>query len=124
MWQIIEQILPTGCGLIVGASLELAIPQSLRKRAQIAGFGEVTKWTMPVKAMILEGRLWHDGAQMLSEHVARAVAVRTNGGNNTTLSTKRSPGPIVLTRAMIWAAAICTQKRAPNKTMIVAATRR
>jgi hypothetical protein len=124
MWQIIADILPATCGLIVGASLELAIPQSLRKRAQIAGFGEVTKWTMPVKAMILEGRLWHDGAQMLSEHCARAVAVRTNGGNNTTLSTKRSPGPIVLTRAMIWAAAICTQKRAPNKTMIVAATRK
>ncbi len=124
MWQTIEQILPGGCTLIVGASLELAIPQSLRRRSQIAGFGEVTKWTMPVRAMILEGRLWHDGAQMLSEHVARAVAVRTNGGNNTTLSTKRSPGPIVLTRAMIWAAAICTQKRAPGKPMIVAAKRK
>jgi hypothetical protein len=111
-WEEVARVIPPGCQLIYGASLGLSVPSTYRGRSKDAGWGEVAKYTAPVRSMIMEGRLWHDGNPMLSEHVSRSVATKARNGS-LTLSTGQSPGCIILTRAMVWAAAHCAQgKRA------------
>ena len=90
------------------------MPQHFERRMSIVGYGELLKYTPIVRALILEGRLRHDGSNALAEHVGRAVAVKTQ--NSTVLSSQKSPGPIELARCMVWAAAIAarpTQKVKP-----------
>jgi hypothetical protein len=123
MWRAVEQSLGPSTQLVVGASLELAIPPALKRRATIAGYGEVTKWTGPIRAAIMEQRLTHGGDPVLSEHVARAVSVKVNNGSAITLSTKQSPGCIILCRAMIWAAALCIKAPAHKRPSIVVSRR-
>ena len=113
-WEEVARVLPPRCQLIYGASLGLTVPATYRGRSRDAGWGEVAKYTAPVRSMIMEGRLWHDGNPMLSEHVGRSVATKARNGA-LTLSTGQSPGCIILTRAMVWAAAHCAQgKRTPT----------
>lgn len=62
---------------------------------QRSGFG-------PTRSAIADGRLEHDGDAALTEHVLTAVPL-TIPDAGTTLSAKRSPGPIFAARAMVWA---------------------
>ena len=56
----------------------------------------------PTRSAIADGRLEHDGDETLTEHVLTAVPL-TMPDVGTTLSAKRSPGPIYAARAMVWA---------------------
>jgi hypothetical protein len=92
-------------------------PLSLERRRVIVGYGEILKFTPSVRNMINEKLLWHDGSNQLAEHVARAVAVRSQ--NSIALSSQRSPGPIELARCMVWAAAMTSRPTSSGKPMLV-----
>jgi hypothetical protein len=100
-------------------SIDLHFPRQLEQRRSVVGYGELLKWTVPVKQLIDQGRLVHTGEEMLAEHVQRAVAVRSQ--NAVALSSQRSPGPIELARCMVWAAALASRPAASGKPMIVVA---
>jgi hypothetical protein len=72
----------------------------------MVGYRELGMWTGLVRALIAERRVAHRGDQLLTEHFARAVAVRTEHGQG--LSTARSPGPIEAARCGVWATALVT----------------
>lgn len=116
-WARAAEVHPNG-PILYGASLELTVPPALRRRAQKAGIGEIQKWTSPIRTAILEGRLQHTGDEMLAEHVTRAVAKKINQGQALVLSTNASPGPIVLCRAMVYAAASCLTRPAAMRPAI------
>jgi len=103
----------------VSPSIDLHFPRWLDNRKVVVGYGELLKWTHPIRQMILEGRLLHTGEVMLAEHVQRAVAVRSQ--NSFALSSQRSPGPIELARCMVWAAALASRSTVSGKPMIVVA---
>ena len=101
--------------LAITPSLESHIPQHLDKRKMIVGYGELLKYTQLVKNLIIERRIaWKAGEEeALSEHMARAVAVKQQ--HATALSSKRSPGPIELARCTIFASALAARPRAVGK---------
>jgi hypothetical protein len=81
----------------------------------IVGYGELLKYTQLVKNLIMERRIaWKAGEEeALSEHMARAVAVKQQ--HAIALSSKRSPGPIELARCTIFASALAARPRAVGK---------
>jgi hypothetical protein len=67
----------------------------------------LAKFTSTVRGMIAAGTVAHHGEATLTEHVARAVASRSEGG--LALSTARSPGPIELARCLVWSVALASR---------------
>jgi phage terminase large subunit-like protein len=104
----------------VTPSVDLHWPSHLQTRKTVVGYAEMLKWTDPVRQLIRQGMLLHTGEQMLSEHIQRAVAVRSQ--NSIALSTQRSPGPIELARCSVWAAALASRPRAAGKPFLVVAS--
>ena len=90
------------------------VPPDFRRRTEIVGYRELKAQTPIVRALIVEDRLHHvPGNEALAEHVNRAVMVKTNDG--APLSSQKSPGPIELARAMVWAAgAASVQRKRPK----------
>jgi hypothetical protein len=111
LWTQTETLLGStpGAMLAVTPGLQIHVPPGLERRATTVGYGELVKWTTLVKSMILEGRIVHHGQLTLSEHMGRAVAVKTNNGWS--LSSQKSPGPIELARCAVWAAALSTKPK-------------
>jgi len=103
----------------VSPTIDLHVPRQLDARKVVVGYGELLRFTHPVRNMIEERRLIHTGEAMLAEHVQRAVAVRTQGA--IALSSQRSPGPIELARCMVWAAALATRPASIGKPIVVTA---
>ena len=93
--------------LAITPTLDVSCPGNLQHRRIIVGYQEICRWTAVVRQMLNEKRLWHTGETMLSEHVGRAVAVRTTGA--IALSSTKSPGPIELARCLVWAAGISSR---------------
>ena len=79
-------------------------PSALARKKIMVGYQELSTHTATIKQLIEEGRIVHTGEQMLLEHCARAVGVKTQRGY--ALSSQRSSGPITLARCMVWAAAL------------------
>jgi hypothetical protein len=109
MWDHVTRLLPAGAILAVTPGLDIHTPKALESRKVIVGYGELVKWTALIRSMILDGRVKHTGAQQLAEHMARSVAVRTQGG--LVLSSQKSAGPIELARCAVWAAALATKSK-------------
>jgi hypothetical protein len=107
--------------LLVTPSLEIHAPNEYRNRLGIVGYAEIQKFTSTVHSMITSKRLLHDGHQGLAEHVCRAVMVRTMG--TFALTSTRSPGPIEMCRAMVWAAAYASKPVATKVRAAVAFAR-
>jgi hypothetical protein len=121
MWAKVEEEIakaPT-MKLAIVPSLEVHCPPTLLRRSTIVGYRELNRWTAAVRAMIIEKRLAHTGEHLLSEHVERAVLVKHNG--NVVISSQRSPGPICLARALVFAVAIAGKPAAMGKPIIVSA---
>lgn len=76
-------------------------PLKVRNRYTIVDAGDQRLWTTPVRASIIDGRVWHRGQVTLTEQVNRAVLASTERGD--ILSKHRSPGPIELARCLVWA---------------------
>jgi hypothetical protein len=116
MWTKVEEEAATRTLILAGPpSLELHVPEHLRERWVTVGHGEISKWTAVVRTMIAERRIRSTREEMLHQHVARAVGVKTSSGY--IVSSQKSSGPIELCRTMIWAVALAskpTTKRKPQ----------
>lgn len=101
MWaEVVTRMSDASVKLACTPSLEIHCPPDLRRRMTIVGYAELIKWTGAARAMIVEDRVRHTGDLALSEHFARAVAVKTGGA--IVLSSQKSPGPIELARCAVW----------------------
>ena len=103
LWEYLAERLAADRQLValLAASLDTMVPHEIRRRSQLVGRRELQAYTKTVQALILEGRVTHDGHPELAEHVTRAVIAETPSG--LTLSGARSPGPIELARCLVWA---------------------
>jgi hypothetical protein len=108
-WKAVREQLAKNPGVLLAITptLDAHCPTDLSHRRMIVGYQEITRWTAVVKQMVTERRLLHTGETMLTEHVGRAVAVRTPG--SIAISSAKSPGPVELCRCMIWAAALASK---------------
>ena len=109
MWERIAEIAPTVEHLALTPSLEALAPLDLERKKVIVGYAELITHTATVRSFINEGRLAHTGSTLLSEHVNRAVGIKTPQGY--VVSSQRSPGPITACRCMIWAVALVARPR-------------
>ena len=107
--------------LLITPSFEMSLPTRLQRRSQMVGNRELQRWTAPIRALIIEGKIVHDGTMLLAQHVERAVAVKNQGA--VSLSSLRSPGPIELARCLIFAATMVAKPAETRKPMIVVASR-
>jgi hypothetical protein len=105
--------------LAVTPTLEIHLPPDLNRRFHSVGYGELLRYTSLVKSMIQEGRVRHRGSQLLSEHVTRAVGVRTAQGY--VMSTQKSPGPIEAARTAVWAIALVSKPVSKQRPTLVVA---
>ncbi len=119
MWVQIEAIMASDktITLAVTPSLEIHLPPGLQRRHVLVGYGELLRYTALVKAMITEGRVVHRASQVLTEHFARAVAVKTAQG--LVVSSQKSPGPIEMARCAIWAIALVSKPVSRQKPILV-----
>jgi phage terminase large subunit-like protein len=103
MWDIVDQALAGDrkLALTVTPGLIQHLPERWGERTKLVGFAEVARWTIPVRAAIQNRQVRHRGDVLLAEHVNRAVLSRTESGQG--ISSNRSPGPVELCRAMVWA---------------------
>lgn len=109
LWREVPKHLPSGAQLALPPSLDIHAPPELGTRKTTVGYGELVRWTGLVRSMIYEGRILHTGENTLAEHMARAVASRTQAG--VVLSSQKSPGPIELARCAVWAAALASKAK-------------
>jgi len=118
MWeQISVYMADHQCTLAVTPSLEIHVPQNMRHRYIMVGYGELLKWSVLAQKMILEGKVLHTGSRMLEEHCQRAVMVKTAQG--AVLSSQKSPGPIALCRLMVFAACLISRPMQRQKPTLV-----
>jgi hypothetical protein len=80
---------------------------------QRAGYG-------PTLAAVVDGRLRHDADDELTRQILTATPV-TVPDVGTTLSARRSPGPIFLARAAVWAVGAELRPDRRSRPMIVSA---
>lgn len=108
-WEEIHRIAKdTTVRFALTPSIDLHTPATFERRRVIVGYGELLKYTGGVRALINEKMVRHNGnSAMLSEHVMRAVAVKSQAG--LALSSQRSPGPIELARCLVWAVALSSR---------------
>ena len=114
MWaEVVTRMSDPQVKLACTPSLEIHCPPDLRRRMTIVGYAELIKWTGAARAMIVEDRVRHTGDLALSEHFARAVAVKTGGA--IVLSSQKSPGPIELARCSVWGIMLTSRPKASAK---------
>jgi len=101
LWEQIAAALDADPKLTLAITPSLAVhtPEKYIRRKQEWGYGELLKWTGICRSLIGEGKIKHDGGEMLAEHIARAVLVRAQ--NTIVVSSQRSPGPIEACRCLI-----------------------
>ena len=118
MWDEVARVMADRTvNLAVTPTLEIHLPPELARRAGTVGYGELIKYTSLVRGMIQEGRVVHTGARTLSEHMNRAVGVKTAQGY--VLSSQKSPGPIEVARTAVWAIALVSRPQTKQKPMLV-----
>jgi predicted ATP-grasp superfamily ATP-dependent carboligase len=116
VWAEIDKLAATVTGIALTPSLASIAPPQYERKKIVVGYNELLTHTGMVRQLILEGRLVHSGEQMLSEHVNRAVGVRTAAGF--VLSSQKSPGLITLARCMIWAAALVARPQQKTRAAV------
>jgi hypothetical protein len=118
MWAEVERVMEDKqVALAITPSLEIHAPLTLRRRMTIVGQAELIKFTGLAQKMILEKRVKHLGQLTLSEHMNRAVLVKT--GMGVTLSHKSSPGPIELAKCAVWGIALSSKYQNRAKPIMV-----
>jgi hypothetical protein len=118
MWDEVARVMADRTvNMAVTPTLEIHLPPELARRAGTVGYGELIKYTSLVRGMIQEGRVVHTGARTLSEHMNRAVGVKTAQGY--VLSSQKSPGPIEVARTAVWAIALVSRPQTKQKPMLV-----
>jgi len=84
------------------ASFERHVANLRGVKAQKVGTAEQRAGYGPTLGAVVDGRLRHDGDEELSRQMLTATPA-TIPDVGTTLSARRSPGPIYLARAAVWA---------------------
>jgi hypothetical protein len=120
MWQEVTRVMRSSSTVVLGITPALAIhiPKEFVRRNKLWGYKEILTFTGLVRNMIVEERVRHRGETILAEHVNRAVMTKTVQG--AVLSSQKSPGPIELTRAMVYAVAMASKSQAPKPFVAVA----
>ena len=122
MWTAIARVMENPeVQLLITPTLDIHVPTSLRRRTQLTGYAELTKYTTLVRSMIHEGNVKHHGETLLADHCGRAVLVKVPSG--AVLSSQKSPGPIELCRCMVWAVAQVSKPKQKTKPMMVVVSR-
>lgn len=118
LWSEIDRVMADKLvALAITPTLEIHAPLNLRRRMTVVGQAELIKFTGLAQKMILEGRVKHSGQVTLSEHMNRAVMIKTGAG--VTLSHKSSPGPIELAKCAVWGIALSSKYQNRAKPMMV-----
>ena len=118
MWAEIDRVMADKLvALAITPTLEIHAPLHLRRRMTVVGQAELIKFTGLAQKMIIEGRVKHLGQLTLSEHMNRAVLIKT--GMGVTLSHKSSPGPIELAKCAVWGIALSSKYQNRAKPMMV-----
>ena len=118
MWDEVARVMADKTvNLAVTPTLDIHLPPELARRTVTVGYGELIKYTALVRGMIQEPRVVHTGARTLSEHMNRAVGVKTAQGY--VLSSQKSPGPIEVARTAVWAIALVSRPQTKQKPMLV-----
>ena len=118
MWAEVDRVMTDKLvALAITPTLEIHAPLSLRRRMTIVGQAELIKFTGLAQKMILEKRVKHLGQLTLSEHMNRAVMIKT--GMGVTLSHKSSPGPIELAKCAVWGIALSSKYQNRAKPIMV-----
>ena len=104
LWAELEQLTRRrrGLELLYPASFEKHVARLHGVRKTKVGTAEQRAGYGPTLAAIADGRLRHDGGEELTRQMLTATPV-TVPDVGTTLSARRSPGPIFLARAAVWA---------------------
>jgi hypothetical protein len=105
LWEEVEKSRKAHKGMQVacGATLDVHLSETLRNVSILVGQRELQRWTTVVRSMTMQGVVVHTGEELLIQQVDRAVLVKHQG--HMSLSSARSPGPIELCRAYVWAVA-------------------
>jgi len=101
-----------GMQLACGATLDVHLSPAIKGSAILVGQRELQKWTTVVRSMTIAGQVRHTGEELLIEQCSRAVLVKHQG--HLSLSSVRSPGPIELCRAYVWAVAMAGKPKAQS----------
>ena len=121
LWTALEQLgrERRGAELLYPASFQQHVarlpgfkPVKVGSAEQRAGYG-------PTLGAIVDGRLAHDGDEELTRQILTATPV-TVPDVGTTLSARRSPGPIYLARAAVWAVGSELRPERRRRALIVA----
>jgi hypothetical protein len=104
LWAALEELTARrrGIDLLYPASFEQHVANLRSTRPTRVGTAEQRAGYGPTLAAIVDGRLAHDGDEELTRQILSATPV-TIPDSGTTLSARRSPGPIFLARAAVWA---------------------
>ena len=105
LWLEVEKSRKAHKGMQVacGATLDVHLSETLRGVSILVGQRELQRWTTVVRSMTMQGVVLHTGEELLIQQVERACLVKHQG--HMSLSSARSPGPIELCRAYVWAVA-------------------
>ena len=118
LWVEIDRVMDDKLvALAITPTLEIHAPLHYRRRMTVVGQAELIKFTGLAQKMILEGRVKHSGQLTLSEHMNRAVLIKT--GMGVTLSHKSSPGPIELAKCAVWGIALSSKYQNRAKPIMV-----
>jgi hypothetical protein len=90
-----------GCVLRVGLTLRSQVPSVFPAVIMPAGASETRAATPLFQSRVLEAGLVHDGGAELASQVQGSVVVDTEAGPS--LSAKRSPVPVEVAKAALWA---------------------
>ena len=104
LWQALDDLQRSrrGAELVYPASFEKHVAQLPAFSHRKVGTAEQRAGYGPTLAAVVDGRLTHDGDDELTRQILTATPV-TVPDVGTTLSARRSPGPIFLARACVWA---------------------
>ena len=104
LWAELEELVARrrGLTLLLPASFEKHVANLRGVTLQKVGTAEQRAGYGPTLAAIVDDRLPHDGDDELTRQMLTATPV-TIPDVGTTLSARRSPGPIFLARAAVWA---------------------
>ena len=104
LWEELEQLTRSRRGMLLlyPANFERHVARLAGVQRAKVGTAEQRTGYGPTLAAICDGRFHHDGGDELTRQVLTATPV-TIPDAGTALNTRRSPGPIFLARAMVWA---------------------
>lgn len=105
LWEEVDKSRKAHKGMQVacGATLDVHLSETLKSVSILVGQRELQRWTTVVRSMTMQGAVLHTGEELLIQQVDRACLVKHQG--HMSLSSARSPGPIELCRAYVWAVA-------------------